>query len=425
MALNDVDQRAPEGLPADAQRGSDVAVLTGGWDPPYAFGLTMALARRGLRLDVIGGNEIDRRELRDDPTVVLFNLRGEQSPDAGAWDKIRRILLYYARLVRYAWTAQPRTFHVLWHNRFELFDRTALLLYYRALGKRIVLTAHNVNAGKRDSSDSILNRLGLRIQYRVADHIFVHTKAMGRELIEGFGVLPQRVTVIPFGINNAVPRSDVTSAQARARLGIADGERAILFFGNIGPYKGLEFLVDAFQRLAAREANYRLIIAGRPRRGCEGYVQTIQRAIDADESRHRVTCRIEHIPDGETELYFRAADVAVLPYTDVSQSGVLVLAYSFGLPVIASDVGSLREDIVEGVTGFLCRPADAADLARTIDTYFESALFVELERRRSEIERYAQERFSWEAVGRKTCRVYSELMGIGVERKRHLTETMR
>ena len=46
--------------------------------------------------------------------------------------------------------AKPRVFHILWNNKFELFDRTLLMLYYRLLGRRVVLTAHNVNAAKRD-----------------------------------------------------------------------------------------------------------------------------------------------------------------------------------------------------------------------------------------------------------------------------------
>ena len=96
--------------------------------------------------------------------------------------------MYYAKLIRYAATAKPRIFHILWNNKFEFFDRTLLMLYYRLLGKRIVLTLHNVNAGRRDSKDTRLNRLTLRIQYRLADHIFVHTEKMKLELIEEFGV---------------------------------------------------------------------------------------------------------------------------------------------------------------------------------------------------------------------------------------------
>jgi glycosyltransferase involved in cell wall biosynthesis len=268
-----------------------------------------------------------------------------------------------------------------------------------------------VNAGKRDSNDSLLNRLTLRIQYRISDHIFVHTEQMKRELLQDFAVRARAVTVIPFGINNSLPCTDLTTTDAKRRLGIKNGERTILFFGNIGPYKGLDYLVTAFQSINARSGEYRLIIAGKPRGGSEKYVNEIREATRLDVDRGRIIQRIEHIPDPETELYFKAADVLVLPYTFVSQSGVLFLGYSFGLPVVATDVGSLREDVIEGETGFLCKPSDSADLARTIERYFESDLAKNLSSRRQKIRDYASERHSWAVVGEMTRNVYAELLG--------------
>jgi glycosyltransferase involved in cell wall biosynthesis len=90
---------------------------------------------------------------------------------------------------------------------------------------------------------------------------------------------------------------------------------------------------------------------------------------------------------------------------------VLFLGYNFGLPVIATDVGSLREDIIEGKTGFICRPEDAADLARVIETYFASDLYRSLNSRRQEIKAYARERHSWDVVGQLTVNVYAKLLG--------------
>ncbi len=102
--------------------------------------------------------------------------------------KAWRVLKYYIHLISYAATAQPKLFHLLWNNKFELFDRTLLMLYYRLLGKKITLTVHNVNARKRDSNDSFLNRLSLRLQYNFCDHIFVHTERMRSELVSDFRI---------------------------------------------------------------------------------------------------------------------------------------------------------------------------------------------------------------------------------------------
>jgi glycosyltransferase involved in cell wall biosynthesis len=387
----------------------EVGLLTGGIDKPYAFGLAMALISNGVCLDFIGSDEVDSPEFHTSPNLRFLNLRGDQR-DASLVTKIRRILIYYARLIRYAYVARPKIFHILWNNRFQIFDRTVLMIYYKLQGKKIVFTAHNVNAGKRDSNDSLLNRLTLRIQYHLADHIFVHTERMKRELLQEFGVSSQVVSVIPFGINDAVARTDLTPKQARQRLGISEHEKTILFFGRIGPYKGLDFLVSAFQRIVVKNADYRLIIVGKPKLGGEKYLDEIQRKINCNVKPGQVIQKIEFVPDEETELYFKAADVLALPYTQVFQSGVLFLAYSFGLPVVATDVGSMRDDIVEGKTGFLCKPRDPVDLGRAIEGYFASDLYKQLAERRDQIREYAQARHSWQVVGQMTQRVYEDLL---------------
>ncbi len=406
-------QRAssPVAPQSDEARQIEVTLLTGGGDRPYAFGLATALASEGVCLDVIGSDELDSREIRESPALKFFQFIRDSSPRrAGTLRKGWGVLIYYLRLIRYAATAKPRVFHILWNYKLQLFDRTLLMLYYKMLGKRIVFTAHNVNAGRRDSNDSVLNRLTLRIQYRLADQIFVHTEQMKRELLTDFGVRDRAIIVIPFGVNNSVPDTDLTPEQAKQRLGIADSERTLLFFGNIGPYKGLEFLVAAFQLVATQISGYRLIIAGKARRGSENYLQEIQRTIGRDASRDRVTQRIEHIPDDETELYFKAADVLVLPYRHVYQSGVLFLAYSFGLPVIATDVGSLRDSIVQDRTGLLCKPTDPTDLAQTIRRYFDSDLYRHLGQTRRVIREYASAHNSWDAVSKRTREAYEALL---------------
>jgi D-inositol-3-phosphate glycosyltransferase len=386
-----------------------VALLTGGGDWPYVFGLATELISKGAALDLIGSDELDCPEFHRKPGLNFLNLRGNQRPDASLVRKVSRVLMCYAKLIRYAATAKTRIFHILWNNKILSFDRTLLTLYYKMLGKEIVLTVHNVNAGRRDSKDTPLNRLTLRIQYQLADHIFVHTEKMKLELLDEFGVQGARVTVIPFGINNAVPNTGLTPSEAKLRLGIRDGERTILFFGNIAPYKGLEFLIPAFQQNLARRDGYRLIIAGRPK-NCERYWTAIREAIHEDVQRGRVLLREDYIPDDETEVYFKAADVLVLPYTHIYQSGVLFLGYRFGLPVLASDVGSLKDEIVEGKTGFVFRPKDPIDLARAIEQYFASELFADLNSRRQEIRDYATERHSWDLVGQVTMSIYASVL---------------
>jgi D-inositol-3-phosphate glycosyltransferase len=399
----------------DPQSAIHVALLTGGGDKPYALGMAAALTSVGIHVDFIGSDDLNAPELLSNRRVNFLNLRGDARVDASPFAKARRVLKYYVKLISYAAIAQPKLFHLLWNNKFELFDRTLLMVYYRMLGKKITFTVHNVNAGKRDLNDSFLNRLSLRIQYNLCHHIFVHTDGMKRELVADFCIPATKVSVIPFGINNTVPNTSLSCKEAKLRLGVSEAEKTLLFFGNIAPYKGLEYLLGAVIELLKKDLSYRLLIVGNPK-GSRAYWNQIHERIANSGIGNHVTEKIEFVPDEATELYFKAADVLILPYRHVFQSGVLFLGYSFGLPAIAADVGMLKDDIIEGETGLVFKPEDSSDLAVKIDTYFNSTLFRNLETRRPQIATYANGRYSWDEIAAVITAVYSALGGHRGER---------
>jgi glycosyltransferase involved in cell wall biosynthesis len=150
------------------------------------------------------------------------------------------------------------------------------------------------------------------------------------------------------------------------------------------------------------------MIVGKPR-GPAAYWSGIEQMLrDIDPA--RMIQKIEFVPDEDTELYFKAADVLVLPYTEIFQSGVLFLGYSFGLPVIAADVGSMKDDIIEGRTGLVFPKENPEALAAAIESYFASDLYRDPGDRRKDISDFANERHSWETVSRMTVNVYSGLL---------------
>jgi glycosyltransferase involved in cell wall biosynthesis len=232
---------------------------------------------------------------------------------------------------------------------------------------------------------------------------------MKRDLASDYGVASDKISVIPFGINDTVPTTDLTPERAKLRFGLARTDRTLLFFGRIAPYKGLEYLIAAVAMLAKKEDAVHLIIGGRVERGHGEYWRSIQQNIAHEGIGHLVVQRIGFIPDEEVEQYFKAADAVALPYVRIFQSGVPFLAFSFGVPVIATDVGSLRDDVV-AETGFLCRPGDPYDLARTIITFFESTLSRDDDDKRERIRRFGAERHSWATVGERTKDVYVGLL---------------
>jgi glycosyltransferase involved in cell wall biosynthesis len=401
-SLGQVDRR-------EAEEVVKVSLHTGGGDPHYALGMLGALISEGIIVDFIGNDEMGSAEIVADKRVKFLNLRGDQNPSASRLQKMIRVVRYYVRLLVYVSRTDSRIFHILWFNKFVLFDRTLLNLYYKILGKKLVFTAHNVDEKERDGGNNILNRASLKASYGMMDHVFVHTAKMKDQLIRDFGADQDKITVIPFGINNIVPKSDIGGTEARARLQLGAHEKVLLFFGNIAPYKGLEYAIEAMGRLKQKDDRFRLLIGGRIK-GCQEYWESLERTIASLDLDRCITKNIQFIPDEDVEIFFKASDVLVLPYSFIYQSGILFLSYSFGLPVIASDVGSLREDIVEGETGYMCRAEDPQDLARKIEMYFESNLFKRLDENRVKIMKFANDKHSWEKVGQITASVYRDLL---------------
>src|ERR1044071_3490693 len=119
-----------------------VALLTAGRDRPYAFGMATALMANGLSLEIIGGDDLEGSIWLGGLHVSFLNLRGNLSEDASLPKKVSRVLLYYGRLVAYAAIAKASIFHILWNNKFETLDRVPLMLYYKLLCKKTVLTVH-------------------------------------------------------------------------------------------------------------------------------------------------------------------------------------------------------------------------------------------------------------------------------------------
>lgn len=385
----------------------------------YQLGLLSGLLKQGLEVDVIGGDFLGNAPVLRENAVHFLSYRKSFLPRESFTSKLCKVLGYYIRFIAYAFRSDSKLFHIQWQYKFVFLDRVVLPRLYKLLGKKLVLTAHNVDRAVRDGRSSWLNRWSLKALYRSVDHIIVHTARMKSELMSWFNVPTEKISVVPHGINSAVAETALTRAEARHWLGLGQEQRTLLFFGNIDTYKGLDLLVDAVTQLHKSGIKLRLLIAGYVKE-CPDYWEPIKERIDTGLG-PSVICHLGFIPDELVERYFKAADVLVMPYRSIFQSGVLFMAFRFGLPVIATDVGAFREDIVDGKNGFICRPEDPAELARTIQTYFRSALFQNLAASRASIRGDAEKRYSWTEIGSKTNQIYEDLLCRELLRRRPLT----
>jgi glycosyltransferase involved in cell wall biosynthesis len=134
----------------------------------------------------------------------------------------------------------------------------------------------------------------------------------------------------------------------------------VLFFGRVEPYKGVEVLIEAWASLSQsglweRAGVRELVIAG-----------PVARGVDLGPLPTGVTLLDRRIDDAEADALFRRASLLVLPYRDATQSALIAAAYAYGLPVIVTRTGALPEYVIEGETGWVVAPGDAAALARAL-----------------------------------------------------------
>lgn len=320
----------------------------------YDLALCSALAERGIAVTWFTCDETSVPAGLPFPVELSF--RGIFGNDP-AWQRGLRYGLALGRIAR----CRPREVPSLVHVHFfhaPLLD-LVFLVWMRAHGSRLVLTAHDVTPFD-------IRGWGLRIVhhiYRLADEVIVHTESSRAELLAQGMVDPERISVIPHGHYLPYVHSIPSSVEARQRLNLPANAPVLLFFGQIKAVKGLDVLLQALSWLKERYPTIRLVIAGQVwRDDWSRYTALIDKLGVAEQ----LDLHLRHIGDDEVPIFFTAADVVVLPYRCVYQSGVLLMALSYGRPVVVTNIGGLAEVVQEGENGYLVPPGDPQVLAEAL-----------------------------------------------------------
>ncbi len=293
---------------------------------------------------------------------------------------------------------KPDVVHLQW-SRLPMFDRK-LVARLRQLGIKVVHTVHDVEPLYEGAADMS----GLGRVYESCDALIVHTEANRRDLLERYPAIDvRRVHVVPHGPlqADACPL-DGDRSKARAALGIAEDARVALNFGSIKPYKGLDLLVSAMPAVAQNVPHAFLLLAGRPARPSDA--PDLQVLKDRGIG-HRAD--FEFISNKDAWKYYMAADVVVLPYRNITQSGVLLSTMAFGKPAIVTAVGGLPEVIRPGKTGWVVPPENVPALAEAMSEALADP--VRCEQMGESAKQEALERFSWNAIGKETIRIYQSI----------------
>lgn len=149
---------------------------------------------------------------------------------------------------------------------------------------------------------------------------------------------------------------------ARQEIGIDANKKTILFFGLIRDYKGLDILLEAFSKM---DDAFQLLIAGEVYGERKVYDDLIE------QSKNKQVYFVDQfIPSDKVAFYFSASDLCVLPYRTATQSGIKAMCDVFQLPVLASQVGGLAEDIALNENGFIIEDMSPDALAAQINLLF-------------------------------------------------------
>jgi glycosyltransferase involved in cell wall biosynthesis len=235
---------------------------------------------------------------------------------------------------------------------------------------RTAVICHNVLPHERRPGDAALTRTLLAH----TDAAIVHSAAQAaetRNLAPGVPIviarmpphLPAAVPAQPaVDHENHWPERTVVLPPGPVHGPPADGSGRrcrLLFFGIVRPYKGLDVLLRA---MARAPGHVTLTVAGE----FWGGTGDAEKLIADLGLRNRVTLRPGYLPAADIPALFGTADALVLPYREATASQNVLLAFSYGVPVIATTAGALAEAVHDGVDGLTCLPGDVDDLARAL-----------------------------------------------------------
>ena len=270
---------------------------------------------------------------------------------------------------------------------------------FRLRGKPVIITVHNT----RFHEDSRLADWIGGWVLRLGTRFIVHAENNAAALAGHYGIPRKRISVIPHGPLDLFVKSQDDYADLRRRFGIPAGDKVILLFGAVRPYKGIDTAIHAFAELAASDPDIHLLIAGK----LWGDWQPYQELLDRHGLAGRVHLHLDYVPTAEVGDYFQAADLVLLPYHSfASQSGVGSAALAFGKPMLVSDVGGLPELVADKAC--VLPPGDVAALAAALHRAFSEP--GRLGRMRQDAEAMAK-RYSWEGIAERTRALYLETLG--------------
>lgn len=392
----------------------------------YSYQLCTALADEGADVTLITGKDYELAHLPHNFRVnnmldlwSLFDPQVIQNLEATAWQrrwhKLRwtvrrgqraiRLIMAWVNLTNYLSKLDP---DIVQFSKINFPFEAIFLAQMRRNGLTLTQICHEFELREQEGPFSSLILSAYADIYKNFSAMFFHANENCQKFLSLFPfVQRERTHIIPHGnsgwlLDHFPQQFDLNIL--REHYGILPGQPVILFFGLLSPSKGIEDLVEAFA-LVRRSCDAKLLIAGYPTKHID--MDKLKEQIASLHLTEFVILDPRYVPLEEVSALMGLATVVVYPYRSSTQSGALQVAYTFGRPVIATEVGGLPEAVEQGRSGFLVPANSPADLAESI---LKLVTNPELARVMGEYARHLSgTRFSWKTVAKQIIQVYNNL----------------
>jgi beta-1,4-mannosyltransferase len=264
-------------------------------------------------------------------------------------------------------------------------------------GVKIIWTIHNrVNHESRFPGIELWVRRNL---VKLVDGIILHNHATVEAIAQEYQFSPQKASVILHGHYRDIYQSPVTQSIARQKLNLPPQGYIFLNLGLLRAYKGIETLIDIWSQNQDVFLGHTLLIAGKAE---SNYASQLQQKIADIKG---IVLIPEFIDEADIHLFFSAATVVVLPYQNILNSGSLILAMSYGLPVIAPRIGSIPE-YLGNADKLLYQPDDSFGLFKSLEMSLKTDL-----QQLSQDAIKACDRLDWQMIANTTQLAYKQVLG--------------
>lgn len=290
------------------------------------------------------------------------------------------------------------------HYQFLFFPLIDIVLmkfssFFFKKKSKLVFTAHDV----RETTGSFIKSFLRKNCIRIFDGVWVHseiTASLFKDYISNYNGL---ISIIPHG--NYIPFIEnnvkISKSEARTILNIPHNKKVILFLGSILEYKGLDILINAFASAVKINTNLHLLIGGSTRNLTFYKYELL---IDRNNITSNVSTNIKYLNDNDIMILLGASDILALPYRECYTPGVAHLGQSYGIPIIASNVGALKSIIKHNETGIIVDSLNPSDWAKKIVelSYDENILDLLCKNAKQ----YMVSEHSWDVVSNKAYDFY-------------------